>query len=266
MLKNIERVTGQTITVCKLPTVDDLRARRLELTVAALREQLDKGDLDHFRVVVETLADDFDIVEVALAAVRLAHEATLSGADDTQEIPDLADRAERDNRRDKERSSYRDRDGSSSGPRNREGGSFRDRASYGDRAQPGSGGGYRDRPPAGPGGYRDRAQAGPGGGGERDREFAGPPRNRANRAPSPGMTRLFVAAGHNMGIRPNDLVGAIAGETGLSGRDIGAIDIAERFSLVEVPDAAADDVIAALRSTTIKGKRTNVRRERDVSR
>ena len=266
MLKNIERVTGQTITVCKLPTVDDLRARRLELTVAALREQLDKGDLDHFRVVVETLTDDFDIVEVALAAVRLAHEATLSGADDTQEIPDLADRAERDNRRDKERSSYRDRDGSSSGPRNREGGSFRDRGSYGDRAQPGSGGGYRDRPPAGPGGFRDRAQAGPGGGGDRDRELAGPPRNRASRAPSPGMTRLFVAAGHNMGIRPNDLVGAIAGETGLSGRDIGAIDIAERFSLVEVPNAAADDVIAALRSTTIKGKRTNVRRERDVSR
>ena len=57
------------------------------------------------------------------------------------------------------------------------------------------------------------------------------------------MTRLFVGAGRGAGIRPQDLVGAIAGETGLSGRDIGAIEIADRFSLVEVPEAAADEVI-----------------------
>jgi ATP-dependent RNA helicase DeaD len=59
------------------------------------------------------------------------------------------------------------------------------------------------------------------------------------------------------------VVGAIAGESRLSGRDIGAIEIADRFTLVEVPDAAADDVIAALRGATIKGKKATVRRERD---
>ncbi len=48
-------------------------------------------------------------------------------------------------------------------------------------------------------------------------------------------------------MRPQDLVGAITGESGLTGRDIGAIEIADRFSLVEVPEAAADEVIAALR-------------------
>jgi ATP-dependent RNA helicase DeaD len=77
------------------------------------------------------------------------------------------------------------------------------------------------------------------------------------------MTRLFVGAGRASGIRPQDLVGAIAGETNLSGRDIGAIEIADRFSLVEVPEAAADEVIAAMRAGSIKGKRTTVRRERD---
>jgi ATP-dependent RNA helicase DeaD len=77
------------------------------------------------------------------------------------------------------------------------------------------------------------------------------------------MTRLFIGAGRDAGIRPQDLVGAIAGESGLSGRDIGAIDIAQRFSLVEVPDNAADEVIAALSSARIKGKRATVRRERD---
>ncbi|MQA24586.1 MAG: hypothetical protein GEU94_03760, partial [Micromonosporaceae bacterium] len=45
--------------------------------------------------------------------------------------------------------------------------------------------------------------------------------------------------------------------------DIGAIEIADRFSLVEVPEDAADEVIAALRRTTVKGKKATVRRERD---
>src|SRR5579875_1744382 len=64
------------------------------------------------------------------------------------------------------------------------------------------------------------------------------------------------------GVRPQDLVGAITGESYLSGRDIGAIEIADRFSLVEVPESAADDVVAALRQASIKGKRATVRRER----
>jgi ATP-dependent RNA helicase DeaD len=57
-------------------------------------------------------------------------------------------------------------------------------------------------------------------------------------------------------------VGAITGESRLGGRDVGAIEIADRFSLVEVPDAAAEDVIDALRNATFKGKRATVRRER----
>ncbi len=74
------------------------------------------------------------------------------------------------------------------------------------------------------------------------------------------MTRLFVGAGRSAGIRPQDLVGAIAGETRLSGRDIGAIEIADRFTLVEVPESAADEVVTALRASTIKGKKATVRR------
>jgi ATP-dependent RNA helicase DeaD len=71
-----------------------------------------------------------------------------------------------------------------------------------------------------------------------------------------------VGTGRSSGIRPQDLVGAITGESYLSGRDIGAIEIADRFSLVEVPESAAEDVVAALRRTSIKGRKTTVRRER----
>ena len=73
--------------------------------------------------------------------------------------------------------------------------------------------------------------------------------------PGNGTTRLFVGTGRSAGVRPQDLVGVITGKSNLSGRDIGAIEIADRFSLVEVPEAAADDVVAALQQASIKGRR-----------
>ena len=196
MLKTIERVTGQRIAVEKLPTVADLRARRLELTRSTLHERLLEGDLDSYRVVVEALVDEFDLMEVALAAVGLAHESTAAGAD-TEEIPEPPARSPRD----------RPRTASSRTPTS------------------------------------GRRVAGRGrGGGDR--------------------TRVFVGAGRQAGVRPQDLVGAIAGESSVPGKDIGAIEITERFSLVEVPEAAVDEVVAALRRTNIKGRRTTVRRDR----
>ena len=74
--------------------------------------------------------------------------------------------------------------------------------------------------------------------------------------------RLYVSVGHEAGVRPKDLVGAIAGESPLSGSDIGSIQIADRFSLVEVPSARADEVVDSMKRTTIKGRKAKVRRER----
>ncbi|WP_416905990.1 DEAD/DEAH box helicase [Micromonospora echinospora] len=193
MLKTIERVTGQRIVIDKIPTVADLRTRRLELTQAALRESLLEDDLEPFRVIVESLSDEFDLMEVALAAVKLAHEAAGPGADDEEEIPQAPVRAPRETRP----------------------------------------------------GFESR--------GERR-----PSRSRAG-----GTTQVFIGLGRRAGVRPQDLVGAITGETRLSGRDIGSIEIADRFSLVEVPQAVADEVIAGLRDSTIKGRKATVRRDRD---
>jgi ATP-dependent RNA helicase DeaD len=74
--------------------------------------------------------------------------------------------------------------------------------------------------------------------------------------------RLFVGAGRQAGIRPGDLVGAITGEAAVESRSLGAIEIADRFSLIEVPDALADGIVDALKATTIRGKKVTVRRER----
>jgi ATP-dependent RNA helicase DeaD len=90
----------------------------------------------------------------------------------------------------------------------------------------------------------------------------GHPDQRRGRRGAAGTTRLFVGAGRAAGVRPQDLVGAITGHSHLTGRDIGGIEIADRFSLVEVPESAADDVITALRQTSIRGRSATVRRER----
>ncbi|WP_433538872.1 DEAD/DEAH box helicase [Micromonospora sp. CA-249363] len=196
MLKTIERVTGQRITIDKIPTVADMRTRRLELTQAALRESLLEDDLDPYRVIVETLTDEFDLMEVALAAVKLAHEVTSPGSDDEEEIPQVPVRAPREGR-----------------------------ADFGGRGGDRRGGG---RPRAGGG----------------------------------NTVQVFVGLGRRAGVRPQDLVGAITGETGIRGRDIGSIEIADRFSLVEVPQGVADEVISGLRQSTIKGRKATVRRDR----
>jgi len=77
-------------------------------------------------------------------------------------------------------------------------------------------------------------------------------------AAEPGMTRLFLGAGRKDGIRPLDVVGAIANEAGLPGRQVGTIDILDHVTFVEVPEEAAARVIAAMRKTTLRGRRVKV--------
>jgi ATP-dependent RNA helicase DeaD len=193
LLRNIEFATKRRISIEAVPTIHDLRARRLELTRAALEETLLAGDLDGYRVVVEALTEEYDVVDVAAAAVKLVRE--LQGADDEE---------------------------------------------------------ANDIPPA-----------------NVPKAHDGPPRKKREREPrrpreAPGSSRIYVGVGRKMGIRPGDLVGAIANEAGIDSKHIGAIDIADRFSLVEVPDEAVDDIIRALRSTTIRGKKVIVRRDREA--
>src|SRR5580765_2660419 len=73
LLRAIENFTRTKIEVATVPTVADRRARQLDLTRASLRERLLAKDYDDVRVVVEALAEEFDIVDIAAAAVKMAH-------------------------------------------------------------------------------------------------------------------------------------------------------------------------------------------------
>jgi ATP-dependent RNA helicase DeaD len=206
LLSNIERLTKQKIAVEKVPSVADLRARQIELTLGTLRGALEGDDLDRYDDVVDLLVQQFDIRQVALAAIKLAHEASGAVVDE-KEIPDASARAPR----------QADRPG--------------------DRV---------DRVAQGKAARSDRGQR------ESGREHA-----------NGESARVYVGLGRKDGIRPGDLVGAIANETTLSGREIGPIKMAEHFAVVGVPEWSADEVIAALKGTTLKGKKATIRRYTD---
>jgi ATP-dependent RNA helicase DeaD len=71
---------------------------------------------------------------------------------------------------------------------------------------------------------------------------------------APGMARLFIRVGRQDGVRPTDIVGAIANEAHIPGDSIGDIDIYDGFSFVEVPEDTAERVRNALNATTIRGR------------
>ena len=75
--------------------------------------------------------------------------------------------------------------------------------------------------------------------------------------------KVFVGAGRGEGVNPGELVSTIVKLAKLHPRDVGSIQISERFSLVEVPEAIAEKVIRALRSSGIRGKNVTVRRDKD---
>jgi ATP-dependent RNA helicase DeaD len=200
MLRNIEQHTRQKIRIEPVPSVLDLRARRLEATSASVRAAVEGGSLEPYRAIVETLGDELDLMDVAAAAIKLAHEASGNRGEDEEEIAPV--NAARD-----------------SAP-----GKSKKKTSF-------------ERPPRGDG-----------------KPSKGSPKGR--------MVRVYIGLGRNTGVRPADLVGAIANEAGIPGKDIGAIEMGNGFSLVEVPEDAADAVIEAMASAKIRGQRVNARLER----
>lgn len=73
-----------------------------------------------------------------------------------------------------------------------------------------------------------------------------------------GMARLFINVGRKDKIRPKDVLGAIAGETGISGKLIGTIDIYDNYTFVEVPKECAKDVLFRMKNNQIKGNKINI--------
>ncbi|WP_367567803.1 DEAD/DEAH box helicase [Lacrimispora sp.] len=68
------------------------------------------------------------------------------------------------------------------------------------------------------------------------------------------VARLFINIGKNQNVKPGDILGAIAGESGMPGRMVGSIDMYDKYTFVEVPRETADAVLKAMKDVKIKGK------------
>jgi ATP-dependent RNA helicase DeaD len=141
---------------------------------------------------------------------------------------------------------WEERRGDRDGGRREGGDRFERRSSGGSRFERG---GDRRGDDRRPGGSSDRYAPR---GDRREAGRDGEPKRQS--APEAGMTRLFLSLGRKDHIMPKDIVGAIAGEANIPGKTIGAIDIYDKFTFVDVPERDARAVLRAMDGNTIKGK------------
>ena len=83
-------------------------------------------------------------------------------------------------------------------------------------------------------------------------------RELQNTGGRPGMVRLFMNVGRSQKIMVKDIVSTIAIEADIPARDIGLINIYDKFTFVEVPEDVAEKVIGAMHRNFIKGYRVNI--------
>jgi len=78
-LQYVERLTKQRIEIGKLPSEADLRKRRLDATRDAIRDRIAAGGLDETRELVESMAQEFEVIDLAAAAIAMANDAADKG-------------------------------------------------------------------------------------------------------------------------------------------------------------------------------------------
>lgn len=83
-------------------------------------------------------------------------------------------------------------------------------------------------------------------------------KSKASKKHPDEMERLFITIGRSKMVRPGDIVGAIAGECGISGQEIGEIAIFDNYTFVEIPSKYTEKVIETMKRATIKGNRINI--------
>ncbi|MFT5773540.1 MAG: ATP-dependent RNA helicase DeaD [Algoriphagus sp.] len=234
-VKDLERYTKATINKMSPPSVADLiELKKAQLVKDVVAQVAKPGDNQIFEATIgQMLADGMTLDQISIGLIKLVmgdvvkelSEQNFSidstGGDRRREVG----RDSRDGGRDRERGGRFDRNER-----------FSPRGERGDRSE---------RAPRREFASRD---SGSRDGGSRDGA------TRPEREREANMTRLFLNLGKKDRIRPNDIVGAIAGETGISGKNIGGIDIYDNFSFVDVPTRDAEQVINGMKNNTIKGK------------
>jgi ATP-dependent RNA helicase DeaD len=237
MLRAIERATRQPIEEMQLPTVESVNDARVTRFLARITETLAQdqnsgGDIGLYRELVERYEREQNVpaIEVAAALAKLLQGDTpLLLAPDRKQPPfaqqrEYAERAQRADR----------------------GGERNDRNDRGDRSDRG------DRPQREPRPMQERREFAP------KKDFA--PRS----APEPGMETYRIEVGHMHGVKPGNIVGAIANEAELDSKYIGRIDIHDDHSILDLPEGMPKPLLMHLKKVRVSGQPLRLQRLDEV--
>lgn len=283
LVRVLQNATGQEIPLVQGPSVDALNQKRTERLKEKITLALESRQLPTFQGIVEQYCNETGRspleVAAAIAAMHQGKRAFFAKSLETNSQPSWNDRSSREdrpgrfNRSDRfEHSDRSERPRKSS--KSRSEGNFEPRPmAY----EPTSGAAHEGREPFVPRESRQSDEgANPAGRSGVDKRAARPAREpfearsdrgRGDKAPAArGMTgrdvvpmQMYrVEVGRAHGVMPGNLVGAIANESGLTGPEIGRIDIYDQYSIVRLPDGMPKEVYNALRKTWVGGRQLRI--------
>ncbi|MBR7800386.1 DEAD/DEAH box helicase [Undibacterium fentianense] len=226
LLKAIERATRQPVSPLELPTIQAVNDVRIARFKDQITNTLAEGELEQFLSVIESYEQEHNVPAIEIAAAL----AKMARGDE----PLLLDKNKREVKND---DSWRD-EVSSRGSRSERG----DRPMRGDRG---------DR--------NDR--------GDRfgERESRGPRREHSPRVAEPGMRTFRIAVGHEHGVKPGNIVGAIANEANIESKFIGRIDIYDDYTVLDLPEDLPKDMLTHLKSVRVAGQALNIRADGEAA-
>lgn len=221
LLKAIERATRQPIAMLELPTVEAVNDVRISKFKEQIAETIAAGGLEIFHSLIEDYEREHNVpaVEIAAALAKMARG----------DVPLVID---------KNKPAPRESWGSDKPV---SGGRF-ERAERFER---------NDRPERSERFERpERA--------ERSERSAAPRKERVPRAPDEGMQTFRIAVGHAHGVKPGNIVGAIANEASLDSKFIGRIEIYDDYSTLDLPNSLPADMLEHLKKVWVAGQQLNI--------
>ncbi len=237
-LRDIQRYCKTKIIPQPIPSLDDITAIKADKIMEQAEELIRDADLSDMVDMVErkVLEGEYTSMDVAAALLKMAMGEENEDISDSGVLPRSLDDLDRRGGRGGDRYG---RYGRGSDDRYGHGG-----GRYGRGGDDRYGRGGDDRYGRGGDDHYSRGGDDRYGRGEREHRREG----------EEGMVRLFINIGKDQNVRPGDILGAIAGESGISGRVVGSIDIFDAYTFVDVPQESARLVMDAMKNVKIKGK------------
>ena len=226
LLKAIERATRQPVSPLELPSIQAVNDVRIARFKDQISDTLAAGGLEVFQSAIEEYERERNVpaIEIAAALAKIARG----------DVPLLLDKKGRE-------------------PQAEQSWSEDSRAS--DRRQRPSRSEHSNRTFAPPERF-DRHERS-----ASAERHVSPRKERVDHTPALGMQSYRIEVGHTHGVKPGNIVGAIANEAGLEAKHIGRIEIYDDYSTLDLPDNMPADLLGHLRKVWVAGQQLRISRE-----